>query len=663
MASIGHGASGDVYLAFDSILSRAVAIKLLHSQLASDKVFLRRFREEAKAAAALSHPSIMSVYDWGESLTGPYLVLELLNGGSLREHLATGWQPTQAQVVQIALQCASGLDYAHSRNYIHRDLKPANLIFDEGGNIKIADFGLARTLAEPAWSEPKGVLLGTAKYASPEQANGVAALKQSDLYSLGLIVYEMVSGRLPFTGNDTFEVLRARLNGDVHPPQEAGVVGPIIARTLRRDPSERPKTEEFVAELLTLSRAIEPPEAIVPLHKKEFVEVIGRSSPLSPVVDVGDGGVSTQSYYRSSPLAEDVEAGTLTVFDDEVDASTTVLSATQHMPLESDDQIYPYVATSMSTEAERSHPGGPSQPTGRIRRLLGGWRGLLLWLLVTAVLASIAFFGATLYENATSVKVPMVLQLAPKNAISKIDKVGLKALVSGKTYSSSIPAGLVVSEFPKAGSVIAKKDVIDLTLSAGPPPVPVPPLAGMTETAAEQVLTQKHLKYQVQAQYSSSVKSGLVMSSSPTSGQMAPFNSSVLLVVSKGPAPVPVPNVVGESQQAATSTLSSDQLAVSTSNAYSNTVPSGEVISQSFSPGSMVLPGTTVALVISQGPQYTTVPNVIDDSLAQAEQALQSAGLQVGNVFGPKKARVVIFTNPSFGQQVLYGSSVDLYMA
>ncbi len=664
LASIGHGASGDVYLAFDSTaLSRAVAIKLLHSQLASDKVFLRRFQEEAKAAAALSHPSIMSVYDSGESLAGPYLVLELLNGGSLREHLATGWRPTHSQVVQIALQCASGLEYAHRRNYIHRDLKPANLIFDEGGHIKIADFGLARTLAEPAWSEPKGVLLGTAKYSSPEQANGVAALKQSDLYSLGLIVFEMLSGHLPFKGNDTFEILRARLNGDVQPPEEAGAVGPILARALKRDPSERPTTEEFVAELQALSRSFDPPETISALHRDEFEEVIRRSSPLPPVVDITGRGVHGQGFHSVLDDVQDVESGTLTVFDDEVEATTTVLSVPKHDSIDSNDQTSLYASsaaylTSNSVEHDRQDP-----LKKEIRRPFRGWRGLLLWVLVTLILASVAFAAASLYQKATSAKVPLVLGLAPTVASSSIDKVGLKSLVSGKVYSSVVPAGLVVSEFPKAGSLIAKNVVIDLTLSAGPPPVSVPSLAGLTEASAEQILTQKHLKYQLQTQYSSSVNPGDVISSTPATGQLAPFGSTVSLLVSKGPAPVPVPNVVGESQQAATSTLSSDQLAISTSMAYSDTVPSGDVISQTTVPGSMVLPGTTISVTISQGPQYVTVPNVIDDSLSQAEQALQSAGLQVGNVYGPKKAQVVIYTNPPFGQQVLYGSSVDLYLA
>lgn len=664
MASIGHGASGDVYLAFDSTaLSRAVAIKLLHSQLASDKVFLRRFQEEAKAAAALSHSSIMSVYDSGESLAGPYLVLELLNGGSLREHLATGWRPTQAQVVQIALQCASGLEYAHKRNYIHRDLKPANLIFDEGGHIKIADFGLARTLAEPAWSEPKGVLLGTAKYASPEQANGVAALKQSDLYSLGLIVFEMLSGRLPFSGNDTFEILRARLNQDVEPPKEAGAMGPILARTLRRDPNKRPTTEEFVAEFLALSRSFDPPKTIPALHRDEFEEVIQRSSPLSTVIDITDRGLQTQGRYNPVSGVQDGESDTLTVFDDEVEATSTILSVSHRDLSNASDKTSLYTSPPTDFTSSSKESDGPDANGTKSKRVLGGWRGLFVWVLVTLILASAAFAAASLYQKATSAKVPLVLGLTPKSATSSIDKVGLKALVSGKVYSSKVPTGLVVSEFPKAGSLIAKNVVIDLTLSAGPPPVPVPSLAGLSEAAAEQLLTQKHLKYQLQTQYSSSVNSGDVISSTPATGQLAPFDSTVSLLVSKGPAPVPVPNVVGESQQAATSTLSSDQLAVSTSTAYSDTVPSGDVISQGTPPGSMVLPGTTISVVISKGPQYVTVPNVIDDSLSQAEQALQSAGLQVGNVYGPKKAKVVIFTNPSFGQQVLYGSSVDLYMA
>ncbi|SHE97295.1 serine/threonine protein kinase [Ferrithrix thermotolerans DSM 19514] len=656
LASIGHGASGDVYLAVDSNLSRAVAIKLLHSQLASDRVFLQRFRAEAKAAAALSNPSIMSVYDWGESLTGPYLVVELLSGGSLREHLSSGFKPSPSQVVQIALQCVSGLRYAHKYSYIHRDLKPANLIFDEGGHIKIADFGLARTLAEPSWSEPKGVLLGTAKYASPEQANGETALKQSDIYSLGLILYEMVAGTLPFDGKDTFEILRARLKGDVEPPDGSGVLEPILRRSLRRDPMERYDAEELLAELLVLSRSLEPAEPIVPLHREEYKALRERGTPISPVIDIDDG--DTQLAGSVGFPSRDLKGEVPTVYDGELDVSTTTFA------LGSDSiSTMTVVDGSIDVAGDLSSSGIKEQARRSKGRSLRGWRGLVMWIVVTVFLSAATFAAASLYQSATSATVPSVMGLTPPQATSAIAKVGLKALVSGKAYSPTVPIGLVLSEFPKPGSKISKNVEVDLTLSAGPAPVPVPGVVGATQATAEQEITADHLHFIVQSAYSSTVKSGDVISTTPAPQRLAPYGSNVTLVVSKGPAPVAVPNVVGESQQAATSALTADQLSISSTTAYSNTVPTGEIISQGVAPGAMVLPGTTVPVVVSLGPQYVTVPNVLDDTLSQAQQALQGAGLQVGNVYGPKNAKVVIFTNPTLGTQVLYGSSVDLYMA
>ena len=201
IAPIGSGASALVYLADDTRLRRRVAVKLLHQALADDEAFLRRFRAEAQAAAALNHPHVLAVYDWGDDEREPYLITEYLGGGSLRAMLDAGKRLTPSQALMVGLEAARGLEFAHTRGFVHRDIKPANLLFGEEGRLRIGDFGLARALAEAAWTEPSGSMLGTARYAAPEQASGVRVDGKVDVYSLALVLIEAVTGTVPVTAS------------------------------------------------------------------------------------------------------------------------------------------------------------------------------------------------------------------------------------------------------------------------------------------------------------------------------------------------------------------------------------------------------------------------------------------------------------------------------
>ena len=244
---VGTGASAHVYLADDVSLKRQVAIKVLHPALAGDQAFLKRFRAEARAVAALNHPNVLRVYDWGEQDGEPYLVLEYLAGGILRQIYDTGALLTPEQAVRIGIEACAGLDYAHRRGLIHRDIKPANLLFDADGRLRIADFGLARALAEAAWTEPDGAILGTARYAAPEQVEGWVLDGKADVYGLALVLYEGVTGESPFIGDTTVATLMARI-GALLPEHEAlGPAGrragvgrrPRPRRAVRRRPVRR----------------------------------------------------------------------------------------------------------------------------------------------------------------------------------------------------------------------------------------------------------------------------------------------------------------------------------------------------------------------------------------------------------------------------------------
>ena len=256
---IGTGASGRVYAADDTRLRRRVAVKVLHAALTEDAAFLRRFRAEAQLAASLHHPHIVTVHDWGEDDV-PFMVLELLEGGSLRAMLDDGTRLSLPQAARVGRDVASALEYAHGRGVLHRDIKPANLLFDEHGIVKVADFGLARALAEASWTEPAGAVFGTARYASPEQAQGVQLDGRSDVYSLALVLVESVTGTVPFAADTTLGTLSARTLRSLQAPEMMGKLGPVIERAGALEPDERyPNAATMRSALSDAADAMPPP--------------------------------------------------------------------------------------------------------------------------------------------------------------------------------------------------------------------------------------------------------------------------------------------------------------------------------------------------------------------------------------------------------------------
>ncbi len=291
VAPVGVGTSSRVFLAVDTQLRRRVAVKLLHEALAEDEAFLRRFRAEARAASALSHPNILAVFDWGEDradgIVVPYLVTEYLGGGSLRNVLDRGDPLTPSQTLVVGLDAARALAHAHQRGLVHRDVKPANLLFDEDGRLRLADFGLARALAEASWTEPTGIAVGTARYASPEQALGRRLDGRSDVYSLALVLVECVTGAVPFSGDTTAATLALRTQGDLELGPELGGLRSVLERAGRLDPDERPEAAEFEIGLMAAAEELERPEPL------PIVPTLGDGEQTSELhLIAGLGGIS-----------------------------------------------------------------------------------------------------------------------------------------------------------------------------------------------------------------------------------------------------------------------------------------------------------------------------------------------------------------------------------
>ncbi|HVL03819.1 MAG TPA: serine/threonine-protein kinase, partial [Acidimicrobiales bacterium] len=260
-AALGSGASAQVYLADDVTLRRRVAVKVLHPALADDDAFLRRFRAEARAAAALNHPNLMAVYDWGED-DGPYLVLEFLGGGSLRAMLDQGRRLTPSQALVVGLDTARALHFAHRRNFVHRDIKPANLLFGDDGRLRVADFGLARALSEAAWTEPGDGLVGTVRYAAPEQAKNGGVDGRADVYALALVLIEAVTGSVPLVADSSLATLAGRADTAVPVPPALGPLVPVLERAGQPDPAERPDAGELGQGLLAAARHLDRPDPL-----------------------------------------------------------------------------------------------------------------------------------------------------------------------------------------------------------------------------------------------------------------------------------------------------------------------------------------------------------------------------------------------------------------
>jgi serine/threonine-protein kinase len=634
VTALGTGASAHVYLAEDVNLHRKVAIKVLHPALAGDVSFLKRFRAEARAVAALNHPNILQVYDWGEEGGEPYLVLEYLAGGSLRQIYDSGVLLTPEQAVRIGLEAAAGLDYAHRRGLVHRDIKPANLLFDAERRLRIADFGLARALAEAAWTEPEGAILGTARYAAPEQVEGWTLDGRADVYSLALVLYEGVTGKVPFTGDTTIATLMARV-GTLLPEHETlGPLNEVLVWAAAPEPDERYDAAALILRLQALQIALPEPEPLA----------LGNAAPVKDPerARVGPGiGETTRSGGGDAT---------------ELGVASALLSPEK------------------STDRPRSGVTDPPSPgTGdpRPRRRWPWMAGIAV--LVAALIAAGVVLAFRQQLFTASHAVPSLVGKTVPDAVRATTADHFKVHQSATQFSTTVGPGIILSQQPAAkpgrNPAMAKEGTtIDVVVSKGLPPVTIPSnLTSYTSCAdAIQALAAVHLVgvcTDSAAQYSATVPAGGILGTSPANS--ATYGSTVTIITSKGHAPVAIPPVTGpgSTYASAAAALSAAGFNPVQANAYNSTVPAGQVIGTSPDPSAGPAPyQSTVTVNVSLGPQPVPVPNLDGDTVAQATAALQSKGLTVGAVYGPAKGKVFL-TTPDAGTNVSPGTAVNMYTA
>ena len=652
LAPVGAGASSQVFAATDARLGRQVAVKLLHPMLATDAAFLRRFRAEARLAASLDHPGVMRVFDWGEQDGEPYLVLEFLGGGSLRTLLDTGFRLDHAQAALLGSQAAAGLAYAHRRGVVHRDIKPGNLLFDEEGQVRIADFGVARALAEAALTEPLGAIFGTARYASPEQAEGRPLDARTDVYSLALVLYEALTGRVPFTRDTVSATLMARVGATLPPARELGPLAPILAQAVISEPLARLDAEDLGADLDSLRRQL-PPARDLPIAR---VELGGTGHPFGRDADPTAVAFSTYGAGRHDDGADGFRTELVPVVDDLVPAAGRAAPPGRPGgwgPATGADA--PQTPAAAAASARPDPAGGKLAGAARRRRL---WRRAALVALVLVLLAGGAV-GALVATRNVEHTVPKLTGLTMSSARTAVDRLGFKLRDGGTRPSFLVPSGRIVSQSIPAGSRRHPGLVIKVFVSSGVPVVIVPKEIGQTLTDAEQAFSRDHLKTVTShLDYSETVPQGIVMAQSPSPG-LARWGATVSLVVSKGPRPRVIPVLGHGSYDAAASMLTGLQLKPVETFEHSTIWPAGEVIGSTPSAGQATSRGSTVTVVVSSGPPKVQVPKIrTGESLKKAEAALRAVGL-VPVVYGI--GSTVVTTYPSPASTVPVGANVYLY--
>jgi serine/threonine-protein kinase len=577
---IASGGMGEVFQAHDRVLDRTVALKVLRAGISSDPEFIERFRKEATIAGRLSHPNIVQVYDFGRSDDGSaYMAMEFVDGQNLREVLNANGRLRPAVATRIAAQTCAALEAARRAGLVHRDIKPENILLTRDGQVKVADFGLSRTMAESKATQA-GVLLGTAHYLAPEQVEGHASDHRADIFALGVVLYEMLTGHTPFTGDNHVIIAYQRVRNDVPAPSE---------------------------------RVAGLPQALD--------EAVRRATARDPAKRYGSAAEMAEALRVATPRSDTGEVGTL---------------------------VHPTTAIPIGT-----------QETTQIRRK-GGRRLTRRGTIVLAALCALLLASIPILTGALAhADVPQVAGLAKADAQRRLEQAGFKVSFDFEN-SATVQEGKAIRTIPGATSSVRKGSTVKLIISSGPVTVQVPRVIGLKYEVASKQLGDLGLVVKRVDAFSQTVAKDLVIAQDRDQDVLINQGSTITLTVSKGKERVSVPDVVGKTEAEATSLLSGVGLTAKIERQDSDTIAAGLVISQTPAKDARVDKGSSVTLVVSNGPQKVAVPNILCMTRRQAADTLAAKGLNIR--FEGPYARVVD-QNPRPGEMAPRGSTVTAYTA
>lgn len=615
---IANGGMASIYEAIDTRLDRKVAVKIMHPHLAQDEAFVNRFIREAKASAALSHPNIVSVQDQGWNQNGipaVFIVMELIEGHTLRDYLNERGKFEIKDAINYLTPILSALAAAHDLGIVHRDIKPENILISKEGRVKIADFGLARgELIGSTMTAESSVILGSVSYLSPEQVQRGVADSRSDVYAVGIVAFEMLTGEKPFLGESPIQIAYMHVNQEIPSMRSKRKEIPadlddLILKATDRDPDKRPRTAgDFLKSLESIQNEIDP---------KTNQMKLALDLPVEPIREKQRGKVKKE-------IVEAVEI---------VEAAGEVKETTREVRVAKEKK---------------------KKSSKRVRRN----RKVALFLAIALGVGG----WYTLVGPGSRVVVPSVVGGTFDQAVSTLTPLGLTTVVLEKRFDEEIRAGAIIESDPPGGGRVASGGEVKLIISKGPERYIIPALKGLTPEAAQAAIEKYPLLIGTNTEvFNMEVPKGFVISSDPAAGTKVKRDTPVSLVISKGVETLALASYVGKSGEQALNELTDLGFNIKSTYAFDENILSGAVISQKPSGVDVAPKGSTVTLIISKGSQFVFIPNVFSLDQTKATQVLADLQLKVVvKKLGTKKVKKVTSIVPKVGSKVKRGSTVTI---
>ena len=596
---IGSGGMADVYKGKDHKLNRFVAVKVLKSDYRSDEVFIQKFLSEAQAAAGLMHPNVVNVYDVGQDRGLYYMVMELVEGISLKDYIEKKGQLSAKETISISIQMVTGIQAAHNQHIIHRDIKPQNIIISKDGKVKVTDFGIAR--ATTSTNTISTNVMGSVHYTSPEQARGGIVDEKSDIYSAGITMYEMITGHVPFDGDSTVAVAIKHLREEIKSPSEEVPDIPYSLECIIMKCTQKNTTMRYQ-------------------NCQELINDLKRS-----LVDPNGNFVNMPGYVGGD--------ATVVMSDEE-------LRRVQDQSYDQDDYDDRAYDSRQRRDGKNGRKNGVDPNTRKIMKIL-----LVVAIAVFAI-GTIFVIGqaagmfksnpkVTDEKGKAQVTVPDILGMTVEEATETLNKKGLGLSIAERAYSDKYEKGEIMEQKTAANKKVDKNTEIQVVVSNGEEilTVAVPDVSGQSESAAQKTLEDANLVVDSESKYDDHIEAGKVISTDPAAGMEVEEGTHVKMYVSMGVEKVEVPQITGITSEEAQAALAAVGLiGGSVTEEYSEEYDAGYVISQGKSAGSKLEKGSAVDYVVSKGSSKVEVPDLYGMTMAEAQQALSNLGLVSGAV-------------------------------